>query len=355
MRKLLVIVVMVGVVGGAVAVAMLAGRDTPSTGSVSPVQASLIPVEAAPAEAGSASGRSLSPVEVSPEPGGDEPAATTGPAVQVDMGEGPGEGSHSSSSGSVATGVAPSEGSVTAPQVTDPTATGGSDTAEAAFEAASAADGADPDTADGSTPARAAARVVDKGDPSGADPSQAGDGNAFTRDDEPPSKEGEEEFPVAPEPGPAVPGRVYTWQDGDRTRQVRLNVELAVVEDVSAVAEDDIVARSGSRSIIHIGRRKATASDETEPVFRSESGILMSLPGGVVLILDPDWSTSEVQTFFADNSISLDRVSDLGELPNAFTVETKPGFPSLELANALAGQVGVVVSSPNWWMQAVTK
>ena len=148
---------------------------------------------------------------------------------------------------------------------------------------------------------------------------------------------------------------MYTWQDGDRTRQVRLQVDLAVVEDVSGVAEGDIVTASGGRSIINVAGAQATADDETEPVFRSESGNLMSLPGGVVLVLDPAWSRSEVQAFFAGNSISLDRVSDLGELPNAFLVETEPGLPSLELANALAGQAGVEVSSPNWWTQAVTK
>ena len=33
---------------------------------------------------------------------------------------------------------------------------------------------------------------------------------------------------------------------------------------------------------------------------------------------------------------------------NAYFIETEPGFPSLNLANELAGQDGVVLSSPNW-------
>ena len=33
---------------------------------------------------------------------------------------------------------------------------------------------------------------------------------------------------------------------------------------------------------------------------------------------------------------------------NAFFVETEPGFPSLNLANELAEQEGVLISSPNW-------
>ena len=212
-----------------------------------------------------------------------------------------------------------------APQVTDPAVVGGPEPAEAAFEVVGAADGAGFEDTEGSAPDMAVTRVAGKGERSGADPSQAEGGNAFTRDREPPS--GEEEAPAAPEPVPAGSGSVYTWQDGDRTRQVRLQVDLAVVEDASGVAEGDIVTASGGRSIINVAGATATADDETEPVFRSESGNLMSLPGGVVVILDPAWSRSDVQAFFAGNSISLDRVSDLGELPNAFMVETEPGLP----------------------------
>ena len=42
-------------------------------------------------------------------------------------------------------------------------------------------------------------------------------------------------------------------------------------------------------------------------------------------------------------------------MANGFLVETEPGFPSLELANALAAQAGVWVSSPNWWSDRVAK
>ena len=81
----------------------------------------------------------------------------------------------------------------------------------------------------------------------------------------------------------------------------------------------------------------------------------MTLPGGVLLILDPEWSRSQTDAFFSGNAIKLDRVSELGFVPNGFFVETKPGFPSLNLANALAEQDGVEVSSPNWWTETVAK
>ena len=41
-------------------------------------------------------------------------------------------------------------------------------------------------------------------------------------------------------------------------------------------------------------------------------------------------------------------MSSLDYLTNGFFVETDPGFASLDLAKALAGQVGVELSSPNW-------
>ena len=81
----------------------------------------------------------------------------------------------------------------------------------------------------------------------------------------------------------------------------------------------------------------------------------MTLPGGVLLVLDAEWTSSQTNAFFSRNAIKLDRVSDLGFLPNGFFVETEPGFPSLTLANSLATQDGVEVSSPNWWTETTTK
>ena len=210
--------------------------------------------------------------------------------------------------------------------------------------------GGGPTTTTGSVPVKAPYRILDQADLQVADGLRVMEDSAFSKGEGPPLKE--EEPPAEPESPSTVQGPVYTWQDGDRTRQVRLQVDLAVVSDVAKVAEGDVVGRSSGRNI---AKAASVTRGESEPVFRSESGNLMSLPGGVVLILDPDWDSSQTDAFFANNGIALDRVSDLGELPNAFLVETVSGFPSLDLANALAGQEGVEVSSPNWWMEATTR
>ena len=150
----------------------------------------------------------------------------------------------------------------------------------------------------------------------------------------------------------ASPGTVYTYQDGDRTLRVVLQqphqaVEenIAGVTDVAGVAEDGAVKKGELDSIT----RKQSGLGDGQPVFRSESGgALMTLPGGIILALDPEWDQAAVEKFFSRNGISLDRTSELDFLDNGFFVETEPGFPSLELANALAGQEGVILSSPNW-------
>ena len=147
-------------------------------------------------------------------------------------------------------------------------------------------------------------------------------------------------------------GQVYTWQDGDRTLNVVLQNDLAVQETVSIKSDDVVVVAGGSTSIVE--RRPGHGT--VEPVFRDESGGgLMTLPGGVLVALDPQWDEEQVDEFFERNGIDADRVSEMGFIENGFVVETEPGFPSLELANALAGQEGVTVSSPNWWREVQAK
>ena len=144
----------------------------------------------------------------------------------------------------------------------------------------------------------------------------------------------------------------YTWEDGDRTLTVTLQADLVLEKSGGGVAKG-LLAETPSGSVV----RSADAQGRNTglPVFRSSSGTLMTLPGGVLLLLDPDWSESRVNQFFADNGIALGDVSALGWIGNGYLIETAPGFPSLTLANALAGQEGVEISSPNWWQEVELK
>lgn len=141
-------------------------------------------------------------------------------------------------------------------------------------------------------------------------------------------------------PAPAEGEQLYTWQDGEHTRQVWLQP----ADDTAASDEEGASGRSSSR-----------AGTSGSPVFRDDSGRLMTLPGGVLLVLDPEWDQSRIAAFFATNGIALSRVDKEDFATNAFFISTDPGLPSLQLANELADEEGVLISSPNWRSQVVLR
>ena len=148
-------------------------------------------------------------------------------------------------------------------------------------------------------------------------------------------------------------GTIYTWEDGDATMRVVLQDDLVVQETAANTADDTVVVAGVGYSIVH---RQPMHDQDALPVFRSESGgELMTLPGGVLLALDPEWDQARVDSFFFENAISKNNVSELTFIQNGFFIETGPGFPSLELANELAVRDGVVISSPNWWREVQPK
>ena len=153
--------------------------------------------------------------------------------------------------------------------------------------------------------------------------------------------------------GSSVQGDIYTYEDGDRTVRIVLQDDLVLQKNAAVTQSDSVVVQGSTQSII---KKEDDGGQGGLPVFRSESGGgLMTLPGGVLLALDPEWEKAQVDKFFSDNNISPEQVSDLGFIPNGFLVETEAGFPSLELANSLASQDGVEISSPNWWSEVEAK
>ena len=150
-----------------------------------------------------------------------------------------------------------------------------------------------------------------------------------------------------------VQGEPYTWQDGDRTMTAKLQTDLVVEKGPDGLPRDIVSASEDGTNVVRSADEQSRS--DTLPVFRSESGALMTLPGGVLLVLSSEWSQAETNAFFSDNGIKKDRVSELDYVANGFFIETEPGFPSLDLANALAAQDGVEISSPNWGREATKK
>ena len=147
-------------------------------------------------------------------------------------------------------------------------------------------------------------------------------------------------------------GAEYTWQDGRHTRRARVQVDL-VAQAEEETRSDDIVVRGGGEE--HVVRRQPRHDETALPVFRSESGEILTLPGGVLLALDASWDQARVDQFFLENGITSDRIARQQFAVHAFLVETEPGFPSLELAKTLATQDGVLLSSPNWRREETTR
>ncbi|WP_423922597.1 hypothetical protein [Candidatus Poriferisodalis sp.] len=165
---------------------------------------------------------------------------------------------------------------------------------------------------------------------------------------------GEETKEPPPEPQQPTLGQMYTWEDGDRTLEVWRDPNLVVQPDGDVISREDIIATAGDDVVVR-GAATEDLRAKGNPVFWSESGELMALPGGAVLVLDPSWDYSAIDAFFGRNGIDAGRLTELDFVTNGYFIETEPGFASLDLANSLAGQDGVELSSPNWWIERVTK
>ena len=46
------------------------------------------------------------------------------------------------------------------------------------------------------------------------------------------------------------------------------------------------------------GGGQSESAGDPQPVFLSDSGELMTLPGGIVVVLDPEWDADETAAFF---------------------------------------------------------
>ncbi|MCY3642880.1 MAG: S8 family serine peptidase [Acidimicrobiaceae bacterium] len=168
--------------------------------------------------------------------------------------------------------------------------------------------------------------------------------------DEAPEADKAPESAEAPEADEASCGEVFTYWDGDAERTVVLCDEIP--DDGDRDDPDDF--RGGRGDPVGAGCASG-ASDGDGLLFQTESGAEMTLTHSVVLVLDPGWSDARVHRFLARNRISPSCASPLGWIANGFAIATGPGMAALALANQLAPQHGVVLSSPNWASEVEVK
>ena len=149
------------------------------------------------------------------------------------------------------------------------------------------------------------------------------------------------------------PSVAYLWQDGNRTRTARLVTDLVLEPNDGNPPSGPVIPWGNDHRIV--ARQKRHDQTATQPVFRSESGALMTLPGGLLLAFDASWDQDAIDSFLAEHGIALSRVSPRGFATNAFFVETEAGFASLDLSKELARLEGVILSSPNWRRETVVR
>jgi hypothetical protein len=88
------------------------------------------------------------------------------------------------------------------------------------------------------------------------------------------------------------------------------------------------------------------------PVFHdapSASGSLRSLPGNIIVYLNPDWNQDTIGQWVKRHGYLV--VGQLAVGPNVFVLETKAGLESLQLANELYESGEVVAAFPDWWLE----
>ena len=120
----------------------------------------------------------------------------------------------------------------------------------------------------------------------------------------------------------ASEGTVYTWHDGDREMRAVLRNDFPLPDEESCT-----VRVKGADSASGF-KGKGGGDSAVLPEFRSESGGgKMTLPGGVILVLDESWDEAALEKFFSRNDIKSGQLTEIDFLHNAYVVETEPGFP----------------------------
>lgn len=166
----------------------------------------------------------------------------------------------------------------------------------------------------------------------------------------------------------------YTWYDGDRAQTVWLNPQLLAEfnptpQSAAQVRATGLATSAGKE--VQGGVRLWQVSNSTTavraltsaqpnsrfaPVLHSApnaSAAMKSLPGNVVVILNPAWDGAAVQAWLTRNNLQI--LEKMGSGSNVYLIKSAPGLASLDLANAIYKTGEVLSASPNWWTEVHTR
>lgn len=169
----------------------------------------------------------------------------------------------------------------------------------------------------------------------------------------------------------------YYWYDGQQKRKVWLN-PILVAEFRQDTWDDGLIRnrfpaarlwkrlpgmrifRVGTESpedvLLSQGVISAQVRSRLSPVFQNTPAVeggLRSLPGNVIVYLNPKWGREQVEHWLEQGG--YEAVKRLDVRPNAYILKTEPGIEALKLANRLYESGGVVAAFPDWWLEGTTR
>ncbi|MBD3609217.1 MAG: hypothetical protein HUJ30_01580 [Gammaproteobacteria bacterium] len=167
---------------------------------------------------------------------------------------------------------------------------------------------------------------------------------------------------------------VYQWLSGTKVRQVTMSKQL-FAEFTTSINQKSVLSKTFPNAVRVKGKGAAvkiwqvenikdvpstmrsirsTDSDaKVSPVFYSESGQMMALPGNVLVQFNPGMSSSEIEKWCTENGYQIANANRKNM--SYYEIQTGAGLDAIETANAIYNSGMVRVAEPNWWIEMHTK
>ena len=169
----------------------------------------------------------------------------------------------------------------------------------------------------------------------------------------------------------------YLWYDGTRERKVWLNPHVlaefnpgsqsaSVMKSANATAR--IVEAKNMRSAIRLWQIDNPAEQALSNLRVSHpkgkysvvlhdtpsgSSRMRSLPGNVIVYLNPQWNVEEVNNWLATRKLDMVKKLEIG--PNIYVIKSGPGIEALSVANEIYQSGEVIAAFPDWWEEVATR
>ncbi len=162
-----------------------------------------------------------------------------------------------------------------------------------------------------------------------------------------------------------------TWYDGNTKRTIKIMPDILAElssesSSVRSVDPQATLVKTKFRGFkvwklkkysllknVKAGKAPASLKGKSSAVFKDSSGRLRILPGNIIVFFDKSWNKSKVAEWADEKGLSI--VKCLSKYNNIYLIKSEPGIKSLQLANSLKGETGIVSASPNWSVEVQAK